>query len=263
MSVKTYKWWNVVGKLLDWFRDNLEDQVPLRSSMRSDTIAMREVLDRLADQASYAMSLADVARDNLKKELQVYDGYMVQAKKFVEEQKENEAKRCIFLANRSAETIERLTTKVSELQVDADKYANSYYQKKSDLEKRNAALPHVEQQLILQTKTVDHDAVFDDATRSFDATVAQIDLAKRQGRNKVLLKTDPNQAIDKTIIDSLEKVRIEEIYNTLQNTTDTMLLNEQDKNLFIENDPVAGARALLAKNPHEIIVGDSLRFLIK
>jgi hypothetical protein len=235
--------------------------------MRSDTAAMRVVLDGLADQASYAMALADTARDNLSKELETYDTHMAQATKFAGEQKENEAKRCLFLARRSAELIKQLTAKVNELQVDADGYASTYQQKKSELEKRKALLPKVEQQLTLQTmgqaKIADPTVTFEDAAQSFDLAVDAVNLTIRQQKNKTLLTTDPNQAIDKSIVDSLERDELERAYNALLNTEYAKSLDGQEETVLIETDSVAAARKLLAKPAHELIVGDAIRSTIK
>lgn len=217
MSQRTRKWGDIFGKLFDWFLNNLDDAIPERSSLNSDLVTMNDALDAYADAASFAMALAEQKHADLKKEIKTYDNLVSKAEHFALKGEEVASKRCLFLKRTSAETIATLTKEYKRLQNQAEIKAKDFAAKRNELRIRIEQLPSLENQTRLEAaeKRVDDSRqrlLFEEAKGSFDASAGQIDLARLQAENKTVLLSDPNEALDRAITESLEQDVLEEEY---------------------------------------------------
>jgi hypothetical protein len=260
MSQRTRKWWDVLGKIFDLIRNNLDDSIPERSSVRSDLEKMEEALKKYAEPVSFAMALADQKHKELKNEITRYDALVSEVEYFVGQNEEVAAKRCIFLKRQSAEKIQFLTDDFKRLQSQADEKAKDYAIKRNELaERAKNSVGMLEQVRLIESEKHIIDTgklrVFEEAKSSFDDSAKNIELEHLKAKNQTLLSSNPNESLDRSITESLEKAALEKEYTLVR---EKVLGIESDSPKALTADPVEEAKKLLSAPRYHDFVSESV-----
>ncbi|MCR4280126.1 MAG: hypothetical protein NUV82_01725 [Candidatus Komeilibacteria bacterium] len=234
------------------FRNAISDNISDDIKLESDARQMMAGLEQMSNLVSYSMTMADNKYKELALKVQNYQSLQAQAQKFLEQGKEEMARRCVALKQQAATDIETLKSDYVTLQQDAEDKVARFKSEKRKVDTRLRELPRLKQdvKLIQQQKEIDKTfstLSLESPSSSFDEIAGEIGMKKGQLQNKRLLEGDPTAAIDNAIVNQLQEDNINQEMARLRQKINAPTI--EDAEYTEVNDPNLGEALNLLEKP--------------